>query len=128
MRQLREDSKLEKKTAEICWTPAPGPVFTLNTDGSVSISSGKPTAGGALRDWQGRTHGAFMANLGTCSITRAELTCIATGLDRAWNIGVRDIEIQTDSNCAVNLLTKEMAADHQHAGIVTLQTTNTQAL
>ncbi|CAN1256533.1 hypothetical protein LINPERPRIM_LOCUS9355 [Linum perenne] len=69
-----------------------------------------------------------MANLGTCSITRAELTCIATGLDRAWNIGVRDIEIQTDSNCAVNLLTKEMAADHQHAGIVTLQTTNTQAL
>ncbi|CAN1173554.1 Putative ribonuclease H protein At1g65750 [Linum perenne] len=107
-----------KSSSKICWIPAPGPAFTLNTDGYVSRSSGKATSRGALRDWQGRAHNAFMANLGTCSITRAELAGTVTGLDRAWNIIVRDIEIQTDSNCAVNLLIKETAADYQHASNV----------
>ncbi|CAN1809467.1 Putative ribonuclease H protein At1g65750 [Linum perenne] len=92
--------------------------FTLNSDGSVDRPSGNASAGGVLRNWQGRSIDAFTANLGKCSITRAELTGIIIGMERAWNAGVRDLEIQTDSLTAVGLLNNAKATDHQHASLI----------
>ncbi|CAN1809470.1 Putative ribonuclease H protein At1g65750 [Linum perenne] len=118
VRLLREDFKLQKRVAAICWKPAPAPSFTLNSDGSVDRPSGNASAGGVLRNWQGRSIDAFTANLGKCSITRAELTGIIIGMERAWNAGVRDLEIQTDSLTAVGLLNNAKATDHQHASLI----------
>ncbi|CAN1243659.1 Putative ribonuclease H protein At1g65750, partial [Linum perenne] len=93
-------------------------ITTLNTGGSVIRQTGVATTGGVLRDHNGRVSDAFTANLGKCSITRAELTGIVLGMERAWNKGIRSLEIQTDSLCAVNLLLKADNLDHQHATIV----------
>ncbi|CAN1799327.1 Putative ribonuclease H protein At1g65750, partial [Linum perenne] len=61
---------------------------------------------------------AFAANLGVCSISRAEITGIVLGLEKAWEMGVRDIVVQSDSLCAVRLLSSDDSLDHQHATIV----------
>ncbi|CAN1178257.1 Putative ribonuclease H protein At1g65750 [Linum perenne] len=53
-------------------------------------------------------------NLGKCSITRAELTGAVTGLERAWELGVRELTVQLDSLCAVRLISDLENTDHQH--------------
>ncbi|CAN1754318.1 Putative ribonuclease H protein At1g65750 [Linum perenne] len=102
----------------ICWEAGPAPGFTLNTDGSVLQPSGLAAAGGALRNWEGRIVDAFTINLGKCSITRAELTGAVMGMERAWDVGVRELTVQLDSLCAIKLLSDPGGTDHQHACIV----------
>ncbi|CAN1185257.1 Putative ribonuclease H protein At1g65750 [Linum perenne] len=71
-------------------------------------------AGGVLRNWEGRTVDAFTFNLGKCSITRAELTGAVTGIERAWDMGVRELTVQLDSLCAIKLLSDPGSTNHQH--------------
>ncbi|CAN1754320.1 Putative ribonuclease H protein At1g65750 [Linum perenne] len=104
--------------SRICWEAGPAPGFTLNTDGSVLQPSGLAAAGGALRNWEGRIVDAFTINLGKCSITRAELTGAVMGMERAWDVGVRELTVQLDSLCAIKLLSDPGGTDHQHACIV----------
>ncbi|CAN1751223.1 hypothetical protein LINPERHAP1_LOCUS4264 [Linum perenne] len=56
----------------------------------------------------------FSANLGKCSITRAEITGIVMGLERAWEAGIRQVEVQTDSMCAIRLLSEADDLNNQH--------------
>ncbi|CAN1791847.1 Putative ribonuclease H protein At1g65750 [Linum perenne] len=62
-----------RRTAEIAWEPGPEDWVTLNSDGSVDAQRGKAAAGGLVRNSEGRCLLAFSMNLGTCSVTRAEL-------------------------------------------------------
>ncbi|CAN1193986.1 Putative ribonuclease H protein At1g65750 [Linum perenne] len=84
-RLIREGSKTQMAEAPIGWNPAPAPSFTLNTDESVEWATGNASVGGVLRNWQGKSVDAFTTNLGKCSITRAELTGIIIGMERAWD-------------------------------------------
>ncbi|CAN1140837.1 Putative ribonuclease H protein At1g65750, partial [Linum perenne] len=102
----------------ISWEAANAPGFTLNTDGSVIRSTGQATAGGALRNYEGRVLDAFTVNLGKCSITRAELTGAVIGMERDWALGIRDLTVQLDSLYVVQLLTDMGKLEHQHATIV----------
>ncbi|CAN1194394.1 hypothetical protein LINPERHAP2_LOCUS42555 [Linum perenne] len=43
-------------------------------------------------------------NLGKCSITRAELMGAVVGIERARDMGIRNLTVQLDSLCAVNIL------------------------
>ncbi|CAN1146991.1 Putative ribonuclease H protein At1g65750 [Linum perenne] len=108
----------EGTTTQIYWKPAQEPGFTLNTDGSVQVSAQRAAAGGCLRNSEGRVVDAFAANLGNCSITRAELTGVVIGLERAWDIGIRQIEVQTDSAVVVKLVSKDGLGEHQHATLI----------
>ncbi|CAN0896430.1 Putative ribonuclease H protein At1g65750 [Linum grandiflorum] len=60
--------------------------MTLNTDGSVLRNGNWAAAGGLLRDECGRCHDTFTINLGACSITRAEMHGLLTGLRQAWQL------------------------------------------
>ncbi|CAN1762964.1 Putative ribonuclease H protein At1g65750, partial [Linum perenne] len=115
---LRGNERPQRHEANICWEAGLAPSFTLNTDGSVSHPSGTAAAGGVIRNWEGRVVDAFTINLGKCSITRAELTGVVTGLERAWELGVRELTVQLDSLCAVRLLSDLVSIDHHHACIV----------
>ncbi|CAN1162008.1 Putative ribonuclease H protein At1g65750, partial [Linum perenne] len=72
---------------------------------------------GLLRDDGGRFIRAFTANIGDCSITRAELSAIVQGLRMAWSIGIRKIVVQSDSRAAISLF-NGAATDHQHAILI----------
>ncbi|CAN1135617.1 Putative ribonuclease H protein At1g65750 [Linum perenne] len=117
LRQLRTDGR-GKIDVEVGWNAAKSPMVTLNTDGSVLRNTGGAAAGGVLRDWQGRTIDAFASNLGSCSITRAEITGVIVGMERAWHWGIRNLEVQTDSRSAVTILEQTSQLDHQHAALV----------
>ncbi|CAN0913606.1 hypothetical protein LINGRAHAP2_LOCUS28036 [Linum grandiflorum] len=53
-------------------------------DGSVVQLSGAAAAGGLIRDSQGQCIAAFGANLGRCTITRAEIRSAIFGLRGIW--------------------------------------------
>ncbi|CAN1782241.1 Putative ribonuclease H protein At1g65750 [Linum perenne] len=75
----------------LAWDPGPADWVTLNTDGSVDCGRRKASAGGLLRDSEGRCILAFTMNLGTCSITRAEMRGAIEGLKRTWEAGFRRV-------------------------------------
>ncbi|CAN1347081.1 Putative ribonuclease H protein At1g65750, partial [Linum perenne] len=83
-------------------------------NGSVLSEFGQAAAGGLIRDYQGRCLAAFTINLGKCSITRAELRGVVSGLQLAWERGYRKIQLQLDSQCVVQLLQGEGLDDHAH--------------
>ncbi|CAN1153949.1 Putative ribonuclease H protein At1g65750 [Linum perenne] len=101
----------------IAWRPGDEGYFILNTDGSRYNHSGSTAIGGLLRDDGGRFIQAFTANLGNCSITRAELSAIVQGLKLAWSIGIRKLIVQSDSRTAISIL-HNGASNHQHAAII----------
>ncbi|CAN1225186.1 Putative ribonuclease H protein At1g65750 [Linum perenne] len=41
-----------------------------------------------------------------------------TGLERAWAVGIRNVEVQIDSICVIKLLSKDHPLNHQHAIVV----------
>ncbi|CAN0881248.1 Putative ribonuclease H protein At1g65750 [Linum grandiflorum] len=53
-------------------------------------------------------------NLGICSITRAELRAVVTGLQIAWERGYRRVRVQLDSRAAFQLLLGDGELTHQH--------------
>ncbi|CAN1791749.1 Putative ribonuclease H protein At1g65750 [Linum perenne] len=102
---------------EVCisWEPAPPEWVTLNSDGYVISESGQAAARGLIRDYQGHCLAPFSENLGICSITRAELRGVVSGLQLAWDRGYRKVQLQIDSQCAVLLLQSDDRTDHLHA-------------
>ncbi|CAN1792333.1 Putative ribonuclease H protein At1g65750 [Linum perenne] len=107
-----------RMNTEIVWDPGPDGWVTLNTDGSVNHSTGSATAGGLLRNHLGHCSAAFSANLGKCSITRAELRGIFHGLDIAWREGHKQVRVQPDSQTAVSLILADDAPLRHHASEV----------
>ncbi|CAN1148229.1 Putative ribonuclease H protein At1g65750 [Linum perenne] len=109
-------SHVLKRRAEIAWVAGPAGWITLNSDGSVQGQKGKAAAGGLLRDNNGNCVLAYTMNLGTCSITRAEIRGALDGIRRAWDSGYRRLEIQIDSQAVVALLSETSSRiTHSHA-------------
>ncbi|CAN1126038.1 Putative ribonuclease H protein At1g65750 [Linum perenne] len=100
--------------ADIHWDPGPEGWVVLNSDGSAYRLTGRATAGGLVRDSEGRGMLAYSMNLGRCSITRAEMRGAIEGLRRAWDAGHRNVILRVDSRAAISLLTSESETPHQH--------------
>ncbi|CAN1142660.1 Putative ribonuclease H protein At1g65750 [Linum perenne] len=100
--------------AKEVWKPAPEEFITINTDGSVTQPNMLAAAGGILRDWQGRKVAVFAANLGSCSIMRAELRAAEFGLQLAWKLGFRKIHLQMDSKSAITSIQGKNEEDSRH--------------
>lgn len=88
------------------WSPHPEGVFKLNTDGSRR-NSRIAGAGGLIRNSNGEWVNGFSINLGVYSVTMAELWGIYQGLLLAWEIGIRDLLIEADSACAVQMIARD---------------------
>ncbi|CAN1313847.1 Putative ribonuclease H protein At1g65750 [Linum perenne] len=90
-RDHRLDSLVGHELREVRWDPGPDDWLIINTDGSVRHPSGEVAAGGLVRNNSGFCLLVFTANLGICSITRAELRGILLGLNLAWDAGFKKI-------------------------------------
>ncbi|CAN1751084.1 Putative ribonuclease H protein At1g65750 [Linum perenne] len=100
------------------WIPAPDDWITVNCDGSVLQPQGIAASGGIIRNSMGRMLGAFAANLGSCSITRAELRAAKFGLELAWESGARKIHLQLDSIAAVLAIQNNSSDESRHSHII----------
>ncbi|CAN1265847.1 Putative ribonuclease H protein At1g65750 [Linum perenne] len=103
-----------RRLANVAWTPGPPEWITLNTDGSFDARRGRAAAGGLAPDSYGRGRFAYTMNLGSCSITRAEMRGATEGLQRAWDAGYRRVVLQLDSQAAITLLTSDEGLYNQH--------------
>ncbi|CAN1304300.1 Putative ribonuclease H protein At1g65750 [Linum perenne] len=118
LRLSREVPGLARQAQLIGWRPAEEECFSLNSDGSLYTNPNRAAAGGVIRDANGRFISAFSANLGTCSIMRAELRSIIEGTKLAWDIGIRKLSIQSDSEAAVRLLTSPGNDNNHHSSLI----------
>ncbi|CAI0409094.1 unnamed protein product [Linum tenue] len=101
----------------VCWEPPREDWIQIQSDGSVITQTGKAAAGGLFRDYLGRCKGAYVCNLGSCSITAAELKGALEGLKIAWKEGYRKIELKLDSTTAVDIIKQCDRDDHRHGSI-----------
>ncbi|CAN1189170.1 Putative ribonuclease H protein At1g65750, partial [Linum perenne] len=88
---------------------------TLERDRFIS-HTGPPTRTGEYFSWESAP--PEWMNLGKCSITRAELRGAVSGLQLAWERGYRKIQLQLDSQCAVQLLQGDDLEDRAHAATI----------
>ncbi|CAN1164628.1 Putative ribonuclease H protein At1g65750, partial [Linum perenne] len=109
----REAPGIARQAQLIGWRPVGGGWFSLNSNGSLYTNSNRAAAGGVIRDEDGRFTTAFAANLGTCSIIRAELRGIVEGMKLAWSKGIRKLRIETDSKAAGDRHNKHASLLHQ---------------
>ncbi|CAN1156400.1 Putative ribonuclease H protein At1g65750 [Linum perenne] len=68
-----------------------------------------------LRNTEGRCLFSFTMNIGTCSITRAEMSGAIEGLHRTWEAGHRSVVLKMDSRAAIALLSNGDTTSNQHA-------------
>ncbi|CAN1776777.1 Putative ribonuclease H protein At1g65750 [Linum perenne] len=110
----REAPGLARQTHLVAWRPGDEGWFILNTDGSRYTSLGSTASGGLIRNDHGQFVSAFTANMGDCSISRAEMGAIVQGMKLAWDLGIRKLLVQSDSKAAIAILQREDTG-HQHA-------------
>ena len=85
----------------ISWTlPLVGWV-EINSNGSVTQDIGETTCGGIIRDCHGNFLFSYSSNLGSCSITSAELWGAFIGLKSAFQLGFKKVTLEMDSKVAV---------------------------
>ncbi|CAN1144796.1 hypothetical protein LINPERHAP1_LOCUS7350 [Linum perenne] len=82
----------------------PSDCVTINTNCSVLQPHSRAAAGGILRTFLGRPVSTFAANLGRCSIMRAELRAAEIRLMIAWDMGYKKVHLQLDSLAAVTTI------------------------
>ncbi|CAN1779029.1 Putative ribonuclease H protein At1g65750 [Linum perenne] len=114
--QLQSLSNIANRRREtlISWIPPPDDWLKINTDGSVIHPHSLAAAGGIIRDFQGHAIDGFSANLGACSIMRAELLAAEIGLTRAWDLGAKKVILELDSLAAVLSIQELSAWDTRH--------------
>ncbi|CAN1197404.1 Putative ribonuclease H protein At1g65750, partial [Linum perenne] len=100
--------------AHIGWKAGPSDYITINTDGSVLHPHSHAVAGGILRNHLGRPICIFAANLGVCSIMKAELRAAEFGLVIAWDKGFMKIHLQLDSLAAITASLGDHEEDSRH--------------
>ncbi|CAL1399681.1 unnamed protein product [Linum trigynum] len=108
------DNHTNKSAVDLAWQPPPPGWVAVNTDGSVKQPNSQAAAGGIIRDHLGRCLGAFSSNLGSCTITRAELMGAAQGLKLAWDQGHRRVQLRLDSRTALNIINSTDSATHRY--------------
>ncbi|CAN1818744.1 Putative ribonuclease H protein At1g65750 [Linum perenne] len=100
--------------AHVGWKAGPSDSITINTDGSVLQPNSQAATGGILCNHMGRPLGTFAANLGRCSIMRAELRAAEFGLMIAWDRGYKKVHLQLDSRAAVTTVLGDQEEDSRH--------------
>ncbi|XP_027350466.1 TMV resistance protein N-like [Abrus precatorius] len=84
--------------------------------------------GGLFRDVEGNWLSGFYGSLGVTTTVKAELHTICQGLITAWDLGYRNVLVETDSSEAIHLIEEANIEDHAYgdllAGIHSLKQRN----
>ncbi|GKV09037.1 hypothetical protein SLEP1_g20594 [Rubroshorea leprosula] len=86
------------------WYPPDLPFFKLNTDGAMNHATTKASAGGLIRDHEGRWVHGFSLSIGHQSSFMAELSGCREGLRMASDLGITHLILEMDSLLVVHML------------------------
>ncbi|PNY12730.1 TMV resistance protein N [Trifolium pratense] len=87
----------------------------LNVDGCCMDNPRNAGYGGLFRDVEGNWLGGFYGSLGFTTNMKAELYAICQGLVTAWDLGYRNILVESDSMEAINYI-EEANIEHDVYG------------
>ena len=107
-----EEAKMANNTASgvarlptfVSWQPPLPDILKLNTDASLEGGSGYAFGGGLICDTAWTWRYCFVANIGVCSILTAEIWCLFHELQLAKNMGIRKLEVESDSFTGVSMI------------------------
>ena len=85
----------------------------MNVDGAFSNDLNMAACGGLLRNRDGTFLQGFVAKLHEGDALYAELWACILGLELAWDMGHRRVEVESDSKHAVELLKRAVREEHQ---------------
>ncbi|RYR22588.1 hypothetical protein Ahy_B03g067891 [Arachis hypogaea] len=113
---LRKSSQLKRShtlaRSMIKWYPLVENCMKLNVDGSFFKRENNAACGGVFRNHLGRFVVGFSCNLGSCSITQAELWGIVKGLHIAVANEFSHVLIESDSAMAINFIREGCSNSH----------------
>ncbi|WCJ35671.1 DNAse I-like superfamily protein [Euphorbia peplus] len=90
----------------------------LNCDGASKGNPGPGSAGGLIRSTEGCWISGFTCNLGICTAVLAELWGLYFGLDLAWKLGMRQVEVELDSQVVIQLVTEASRSFHRYFWLI----------
>ncbi|KAL4276423.1 hypothetical protein AHAS_Ahas20G0205700 [Arachis hypogaea] len=96
----------------IKWYPLVENCMKLNVDGSFFKRENNSACGGVFRNHLGRFVVGFSCNLGSCSITQAELWGIVKGPHIAIANALSHVLIESDSAMAINFIREGCTNSH----------------
>ncbi|CAA7017337.1 unnamed protein product [Microthlaspi erraticum] len=105
---------------QIGWEAPAAHWFKLNTNGASHGNPGLATAGGVLRDGNGRWCSGFSLNIGRCSAPLAELWGAYYGLVMAWEKKILRLVLEVDSELVVGFLVRGIQDSHPLSFLVLL--------
>lgn len=100
---------LNETLPQIRWNPPDEGWVKVNSDVSVISDLGSASCGGLIRNSEGLWVGGFAKNIGDCDVLKAELWGIYEGLKLAWRLNCRKVMRESDSLCAINLISKNFS-------------------
>ena len=103
---------------QVQWTPPPKLWIKINTDRSILSNTMEASCGGIIRNHEGKFLAAWSVNLGSCTITMAELWGIFWGLFISYNMGHRNVILETDSTCVYHLVMYGVPETHTYSSLV----------
>ena len=89
----------------IRWHTPPYPYLKLNTDGSALGNPSLACAGGVLRDHWDWWISSFSLHVGLATNNMAEMVAVRQGLEMAWNMGSKYLQLEMDSKVVLTWLT-----------------------
>lgn len=98
----------KKKEMLIGWDKPREGFIKLNTDGYSKSNSVKVSAGGFLRNKEGRWINGFMANISQYDSLMAEIWAAIFGLEMAWNGGFKKIILEVDSLVLTKMMKEQV--------------------
>ncbi|QHO48036.1 Putative ribonuclease H protein [Arachis hypogaea] len=90
------------KEEQVGWEPPEEGWIKLNVDGSVLQPGSRGACGGLSRNFRGRMLVGFSMNIGTCTLTMAELWAIYIGIKMAVELGINKLNVESDSRVALS--------------------------
>ncbi|XP_020412737.1 uncharacterized protein LOC109947231 [Prunus persica] len=119
----KANNLLKKTTSQtqmfLAWQPPPCGFSKLNIDGSRVSASGCIAAGGIIRNSEGSWIAGFSANLGHGEVLVAEAWALYYGLNLAWQMGLRQITVNSDSALVVDMVNGEWVDSHPMSVLLT---------
>ncbi|KAG7534372.1 Endonuclease/exonuclease/phosphatase superfamily [Arabidopsis thaliana x Arabidopsis arenosa] len=115
-----KDKEAGRVERMVSWLPPSDGWVKLNTDGASHGNPGLATAGGVLRDGDGRWIQGFAFNIGFCSATLAELWGVYYGLYLAWERRIPRLQLEVDSEVVVGFLKTGISDTHPLSFLVRL--------
>ncbi|MCH88087.1 ribonuclease H protein [Trifolium medium] len=115
---LTPNEDLYKPSRHLTWSPPLDSIIKVNVDGSSLSNTGRSGFGGLMRNNNGEWLLGFFGFSFITTCLAAELYLILHGLHMAYDVGHKDIIIESYSMEALNLIMSEAQPLHPYAPLI----------